>query len=90
MENSEIFKIVQNIRKECDKKSQDEQIKENREFFELYPAVFWMARDKKMNLETFKIMLDLKNQIDVGNFEKESVDKMLGQMFYEKYVNIKE
>lgn len=90
MENSDIFNIVQKIRKDCEKKSQDQQIEENRDFFEQYPAIFWMARDKKMNLETFQIMLDLKNQIDVGNFEKESVDKMLGKMFYEKYVNIKE
>jgi hypothetical protein len=90
MNNSEILKKVLDIRKDSDKKSQQQQIDENKDFFELYPAIFLMARDKNMNIETFKYFLDLKNQVDIGTVEKEKMDVMIGKMFYNKYVNIKE
>ena len=49
-----------------------------------------MARDPTMNLNTFKVMLDLKTQIDTGKAEKEEVDKCVGQIFYDQYVGNKE
>jgi hypothetical protein len=90
MDNAAIWKNVLKIRRQSATKSQDEQIKENKEFFDMYPAIFLMARDTSMNIDTFKHLLDLKNQVDVGSVDKEKMDVYLGQMFYEKYVNIKE
>lgn len=90
MDNREIFKTVEKIRSECRTKSQDQQIAEHRGFFDDFPAIFLMARDPSMNLETFRIMLDLKNEIDQGRADRENVDKMVGKMFYDRYVNITE
>lgn len=90
MENSDIWKTVLKIRKESTKKTQDQQINEFKEFFDTYPAIFLMARDSSMNIETFRHLLDLKNQVDVGTVDKEKMDVMLGQHFYDKYVNVKE
>lgn len=81
---------MEKIRAECRTKSRDVQAAEYAEFLDDYPALFLMARDTTMNLDTFRIMLNLKNEIDHGRADKEQVDKMLGQLFYDKYVNIKE
>jgi hypothetical protein len=90
MDNQTIWETVSKIRKQCHNKSQNEQIEENSDFFNLYPALLFMARDPTMNLDTFKVMLDLKNQIDTGKAEKEQVDKCVGQIFYDQYVGNKE
>lgn len=86
MEKSEIWNTVKKIRRDCDKKSQQEQIEEHYTFFDTYPAIFFMARDKSMNLKVFEQMLQLKSEIDNGNVEKEQVDKELGTNFYNLYV----
>lgn len=90
MDNKTIWETVIKIRKQCKAKSQNEQIQEFQEFFDLYPALLFMARDTTMNLETFKVMLDLKNQIDTGKAEKEDLDKCVGQIFYDQYIGNKE
>jgi hypothetical protein len=90
MNNSAILKKVLEIRKDSDKKSQQQQIDENKQFFDLYPAIFLMARDKNMDIETFKYFLDLKNQVDIGTVQKDQMDVLVGKIFYDKYVNIKE
>lgn len=90
MDNQTIWETVNKIRKQCQNKSQNEQIEEYADFFNLYPALLFMARDPTMNLDTFKVMLDLKNQIDTGKAEQEQVDKCVGQIFYDQYVGNKE
>lgn len=90
MDNKTIWETVNKIRKQCQNKSQNEQIEEYSDFFNLYPALLFMARDPTMNLDTFKVMLDLKNQIDTGKAEQEQVDKCVGQIFYDQYVGNKE
>lgn len=90
MENSTILQTVVKIRENCKKKTQNEQINEFYSFFNEYPAIFFMARDESMNLETLKYFLELKHQIEIGNLKQEDMDKIIGQIFYDKYVNIKE
>jgi hypothetical protein len=86
MELSEIMKTVEKIRAECDLKTQDEQLAEHRAFFESYSALFFMARDKSMSLDTFRWMISLKHRIDRGAASQNTVDAAISTHFYEKYV----
>ena len=86
MNHQKIVETVEKIRRECETKTQNEQIEENREFFERYSAIFWMARDKTMNLKTLNWMLSLKTQIDNGKLNQQEVDSLMGELFYQQYV----
>lgn len=86
MELSEIIKTVEKIRSECDHKTQNEQLAEYRDFFESYSALFFMARDKSMSLDTFRMLISLKHRIDLGEVSQEKVDTAIGTHFYDKYV----
>jgi hypothetical protein len=90
MENSRILEIVNQIRKDYKTKSQNEQITEYKDFFDNYPSIFFMARDPNMNIETLRYLLDLKHQIDIGKLKQEEMDRIVGQIFYDKYVHINE
>lgn len=90
MDGNQIMNIVKKIRQECDTKSQEEHLNEYYDFFQQYSAIFFMARNKSMNLNTLEWMLKLKSDIESGTIDKEQTDKMIGQHFYDQYIGIKE
>jgi len=64
MDNHTIWKSVNKIRKECRHKSKNEQIEEHSDFFNLYPEMFFMARDSTKDLDTFRLTLHWKENIE--------------------------
>lgn len=81
--------LVKKIRDEATELNEEEQIKKYYSFFDKYPAIFWMARDKSMDLNRFQWMLNLKEKIDNGEVSKEDMDKAMGQMMFNEFVEPK-
>jgi hypothetical protein len=89
MSKNNIINLVKKIRNESTEDNEEEQIDKYNKFFIDNPAIFWMARDKTMDIKRLEWMLDLKNKIDNGELNKEDTDKAMGLMMFKEYVEPK-
>lgn len=89
--NEYLLKLVNQIRSESKDNNEKEQVDKYYSFFKEYPALFWMARDKTMDLKRFEWMLSLKDKINNGELDKDETDKAIGLKMFKEYVepNIK-
>jgi|688.fasta_scaffold193321_2 hypothetical protein len=89
--NNYLLNFVKKIRSEATDNNEKEQVDKYYSFFKEYPALFWMARDKTMDLKRFEWMLSLKDKINKGELDKDETDKAMGLMMFKEYVepNIK-
>jgi len=81
--------LVKKIRAEATETNEKEQIEKYKSFFLDYPAIFWMARDKTMDIKRLEWMLQIKSKIDKGELNQEETDKAMGQLFFKEYVEPK-
>ena len=91
--NEDIIRTIKEIRSKIKTSSNDnyENLKKEYNFFsERYPMLFEIAtRNEEFNWDNLNKMLEMRKKIEDDNITRDKASVIIGQQYYDKYVNIK-
>jgi len=94
LSNEDIIKTIKEIRSKIKTSSNNnyENLKKEYNFFsERYPMLFEIStRDENFNWDNLNKMLEMRKRIEEDKITSEKASVIIGQQYYDKYVNIKE
>ena len=92
--NEEIMTTIKEIRykiKTSSKNNYDSLKKEYNFFSERYPMLFEIStRNENFNWDNLNKMLEMRKKLEEDKITNEKASVIIGQEYYNKYVNIKE
>lgn len=92
--NEDIITTIKEIRNKIKKNSNNnyDNLKEEFNFFsERYPMLYELAtRTEKFNWDNLNKMLEMRKKLEEDKITNEKASVIIGQQYYDKYVNINE
>jgi hypothetical protein len=92
--NEDIIKTIKEIRSKIKTSSENnyENLKKEYDFFSTrYPMLFEIStRNEPFNWDNLNKMLEMRKKVEENEITNDKASVIIGQQYYDKYVNIKE